>query len=261
MNDKTETGSVTVNFDKIGNADIRKTVSDDADSYAKNWTITATIPASATGSGTDYPAWKIGDTMTIKSKNKVSNLTGLDNAVVTVSYGGVTYTAQKYKASETPTEEFIYEDYRQTTIALMKKCTCKADALCRANGSCGRNFGTVVDGYCSCWNVSSDATVTISYVTSDEQIQDWMKTYPSSDLRNAVSLLRYTMNSTTGKYSSDDVASASAKSRVPGVFTKNYTDDGVPSAENGYKAEYCITLMKPKSNLLNPVMCLQSRIR
>ncbi len=256
MGEKTDNASVVLNLNEIGKAGIMKTVTDDPAGYAKNWTITATLPASSASENADYPAWSIDDIMTVNNgKDKVSNDSGLDNAVVKLSVGDMTYTVEKYTKDTVPTADYIYVlklDYRQSKIYLMKKCTCASDAQCMKDntGTCGRNFGTSISGYCSCWNLTEESTLTITYQTGEAQIQEWMSKYPSTKMTNKATVTYYMMNSSTNKYEDISGADSSVNSKIPSVFAKDYAEAGVPSVDNGYKAEYYITLNEGKKQLV-----------
>ncbi|MBR3289339.1 MAG: hypothetical protein IKI63_01020, partial [Clostridia bacterium] len=177
VNDVTYEGQIKVKLSDL-DIDLTKTVADAAEdgSIAKNWTVSFTIPASSDLA--QYPVWRIQDTMQVRDEDntllaQASALGGLDNATVTIAYGGREYTAQKYVPGTTPTADFLFRvSSNNKQLYLIKKCTCEGTEHCGsvAHGECATSWVEPLDGYCACWNLDSDAVVTVQYTTTDESM-------------------------------------------------------------------------------------------
>ncbi len=255
LNGKTTEGDVQVDID-VPQAEAEKSVKDASeDSHAKNWSFAVKLPPSSTSDGFKYPSWIFSDIMYINNNStKVSDKSGLENAKVTINYGGKDYVAIKYVEGIVPASEFIYildSAYKEATIYLMKKCTCSSASYCgkQTEGACDTYFGIKISGYCACWNIESEVIVIFTYSTDDVQIHDWIEQYPSSDLINEIYVYQCVYDGGgSGKYYKIKGAEAKAETRIPGMIIKDYTEGGIPNIENGYKAEYTITLNEGKKH-------------
>ncbi len=258
LNGKTTEGDVQVDID-VPQAEAEKSVKDASeDSHAKNWSFAVKLPPSSTSDGFKYPSWIFSDIMYINNNStKVSDKSGLENAKVTINYGGKDYVAIKYVEGIVPASEFIYildSTYKEATIYLMKKCTCSSASYCgkQTDGACDTYFGIKISGYCACWNIESEVIVKFTYSTDDVQIHDWIEQYPSSDLINEIYVYQCVYGGGgSGKYYKIKGAEAKAETRIPGMIIKDYTEGGIPNIENGYKAEYTITLNEGKKHFVS----------
>ena len=224
------------------------------------WTMTMTIPGAREGQKYDY-LWHLWDEMSVnEGNNSIKWDNPLQSVTVTAVIGEKTYTVPNYEdvknsGSDSPicwrnTYSQPYpskEDPRihpGQEISFYSKCICTENTCANwTNGGCGSKHGT----FCECWCINKDATITFKYSTP---AGDLTTEYGgrNAELVNSVDLnnLQPIPNS-PGKFSSVKIDESQDEIFIPGVFTKQLT--GAPGPENGYLAEYTITVNEAMADL------------
>lgn len=248
----------TFHHDNNGDADKDNLYQDDT----IDWTLTVEIPGAEENSKYDY-GWHLWDTMIVKSGNKdIEWDNPLQNITVTAVIGGKEYTVPQYDTPEvtnsdcpicwrnTYSSKRELEDgttiYPNQEISFYSRCQC-TETTCAdwKNGDCNGKHG---DGtFCECWCLTEDATIIFQYSTPAGNLTTEYGGQ-NAGLVNSVDLNNLQPDpSKDGAFSSVKIAESEDGVPIPGVFTKQLTDQA--DEANGYLAEYTITVNEAMADL------------
>lgn len=227
-----------------------------------NWTITTKIPGAREGEKYDY-SWYLMDTMGVEQgssntqyRNDLNNPISVtakigENEIAVPNIFNNTNDALIVWANDwsVPTDDTASkleaeQIFYGQKISFANKCQCTQET-CQIweNDSCldAKNF----DGYCRCWNCDQDVIFTLTYKTDAPEL---IEKYggQGAELKNDVKLVQQQKN-TEGKLVDVLVDDKTVQVPIPGIFTKQLT--GMPEEDNGYLAEYTITVNEAMANL------------
>lgn len=239
-------------------AEIVKHGSYNTEAQTAAWDFTVTIPGARAGKKYDY-FWYLWDEMKIKSSNDETlgvAHNDLDKPIsVTAKIGDHSINVPELSEA-TEADDFCWECEWSSDdnhiiygrqISLYSRCKCTAETCPYWKNDCGDKKDK---GFCRCWSLDEDVEITFTYQTDTDKFKELIETYggQGAKLRNNVSINnKVVVDIDTGKCEGVWIASSEERVPIPGVFTKQKTDE--PDADNGYLAGYTITVNENMSDL------------
>lgn len=217
------------------------------------WTITATIPGAGGTGKYDY-YWHLWDSMSvILAKRTDPYVNNIDLATVTAKINGQTITVPEISEA-TANDPICWENGYSSDkgnitcnreIDLYNQCICTEQTCSRWKDNKCEDKNE--KGFCQCWHYTDDVELTFTYRTAAGSLIEQYGN-ESAQLSNSVQLnnVQY-FPEAENKWQSVNIDSSKAQIPLPGVITKQLTDE--PEEGNGYIAEYTITVNEAMADM------------
>ncbi|MCC8126080.1 MAG: prealbumin-like fold domain-containing protein [Clostridiales bacterium] len=220
-----------------------------------SWSIDAWIPGTEDGEPYKY-GWQIYDQTSINgnSEIKINNMgLGSSDIEVTATLNGETVALRNVgdiNAGDSDTiawdllSDSPYSSIR--TLRLWSKCTCEENTCGNWSNSkliCNTEKD---NGFCRCWCIKDDVTITITYKTSvvyqlssgGEEL-NLIEEHAGDLLRNSATLQYQYLPDGSDEFESYDMAKSDADVDIPEMLTKDCTEEA--SSLNGRIVQYTVT--------------------
>ncbi len=250
-----DSGTATVESKKGGDiaGDIVKTGNYNAEKNTFDWTITATIPG--TKEEEQYNrGWDIYDEVAIDADTWVNYPFEEKNIVsVTATIGDKTYLVPECANANSQSDPFCWsadvetreDKWKYGRIYLYSLCKC-TEATCPDWNTDNHQCETNVDGYCSCWCRNDKVIITVQYSMNAADI---IKDYGGKGYKVAnYAGLEKSEKQSNGKWEQETIDKDQPYLPIPGIFTKQVTDDN-PEEFNNYTMEFEITVNEAMMDL------------
>lgn len=211
-----------------------------------DFTISAVIPSC--GEKGKFNDWSLYDSSRInKNRPWDQDLSGAD---FEIAYGGETIKVPNITEiidGKNTDADIAYLITSDKTVYLVNKCKCdktrcnnyidnKCDGLEKFED---REHSFDIDNWCSCWNLTKNAILTIKYRNDKNQLND-------SDLLNNHANSKYSNEVVLFK-NDEDVSYSDITLDIPKLISKEVSDS--PNSGNGYVGEFKLVVNESKVDL------------
>lgn len=237
--------SFVVDADEPADPELTKEGTFDPEDGLFHFTLEATIPAYNAEVNPQQQQWRIWDYRTAPTFRAINLADPKYKTVVKLQYGGDIYdvpSIDNIDANNTTSAEIAYLSYLDSDdyyyfYLVRKDCDCVAGncVYCAGEEPCNlERFGyndPKYRGWCACWNVNRNATLTITYVDKDHQSYFHVT---NKFYRNTAHL-----SSENDPYSE---VWSDVNVPVPNLIQKRSQSSGTLNSNNDYAASYTITV-------------------